>query len=103
MRYAIVINIDYISNPEDTCKRLWSLIRQSMMDHGFRLEGRIFTIEQDPETACELARQAIDNLDLSSLGIDDVYVYLKEFFGYDNSETVNLLLPPSADILIDDQ
>jgi hypothetical protein len=103
MRYAIVINIDYISNPEDTCKRLWSQIRQGMMENGFRLEGRIFTTNMHAEEACDTARGVIDGIDLQALGIDDIYIYLKEFFGYDNSETVNLLLPPTSDFLIDDQ
>ena len=103
MRYAIVINIDYISNPDETCKKLWSQIRQGMIDNGFRLEGRIFTTDMGAEQAGEAARTVIDGIDLPALGIDDIYIYLKEFFGYDNSETVNLLLPPTSDFLLDDQ
>ena len=43
--------------------------------------------------ACAKARAVIDGVDLGSN--DDIYAYLKEFYGYNNSATVNLLLPPT--------
>lgn len=103
MRYAIVINIDYVSNDDDTCGRLWLALRQRMIEYGFRLEGRVFTIDSSQEDACQVARDIIEIVGAEMSEIDDIYTYLKEFFGYDSTETVNLLLPPAAAILLEDE
>lgn len=103
MRYAIVINLDYSAHHNTECSALWAQIRQRMMDEDFRVEGRIFTTELPEQTACEVARGIIDALhqERESLGAD-VYSYLKEFYGYDHSSAVNLLLPPCDQIEIDE-
>ena len=103
MRFAIVINLDYDTNPEEICRRLWIEIRDAMMDAGFRLEGRLFTIEESEEVACDLARDIIERLNGSDFMVDqDIYNFLKEFYGYDHSRTVNLLLPPTTEIRLDE-
>lgn len=103
MRFAIVINLDYDSNPEEVCRHLWKRIRAEMIEEGFRLEGRLFTMEMQNEEACEVARKVIDRLNEdSSLVESDIYNYLKEFYGYNHTHTVNLLLPPTTEIRLDD-
>ena len=103
MRFAIVINLDYDSNPEDVCRHLWRRIRDEMLEEGFRLEGRLFTMEMKNEHACDRARVVIDRLNEdSSLVENDIYNYLKEFYGYNHTHTVNLLLPPTTEIRLDD-
>ena len=105
MRYAIVINLDYDSNPAAECQHVWRLIRQRMVDSGFRLEGRLFTIASSVEEACELARATLDALSADDdplLVSKGLYVYLKEFYGYDHSNAINLLLPPCDNILIEE-
>jgi len=95
MRYGIMINLDYDTNPYDECRDIWQDIRNSMVDSGFRIEGRLFTIEMAPEDACELARGVINLVDGRITTGNDLYHYLKEFYGYDHTNTTNLLLPPS--------
>jgi len=101
MRYAIMINLDYESNGYDECHELWTLITQRMVEAGFRLEGRLFTIEMPPSEACEHARRIIEEVNRSLGSVDrDVFTYLKEFYGYDHTRTVNLLLPSSENFEI---
>ncbi len=99
MRYAIVINLDYDTNPGDDCHRIWDLIRVRMQTAGFRLEGRLFTTDLSPEDAGTAARAIMNALDEDpALAPDGVFSFLKEFYGYDHTHSVNLMLPPSDDI-----
>lgn len=99
MRYAIVINLDYDSNPAMDCHRAWDMIRTQMQAAGFRLEGRLFTTELASEDACAAARVVMNGLDEHpALAPGGVFTFLKEFYGYDHSHSVNLLLPPSDNI-----
>lgn len=103
MRYAIVINLDYASQAEDSCRALWDEIRSQMIAAGFRCDGRIFSIDRSAGEACALARQVIDGIE-SHMGYHDkrVFLFLKEFYGFDMASTTNLLLPPTDSILIDE-
>jgi hypothetical protein len=101
MRYAIVINLDYDSNPAEMCRVVWQTIRQRMMEAGFRFEGRLFTAEMPRQQACDVARQVIEGLDNEPIAGDtSVFSYIKEFYGYDQTDVVNLLLPPTDNIEI---
>lgn len=101
MRYGIMINLDYESQLYDDCSRIWTVIRDAMLDAGFRIEGRLFTIDKTAQESCAMARLVIDAVNLGP--DEDVYTYLKEFYGYDNTNTVNLLLPPSETLeVLDD-
>lgn len=95
MRYGIMINLDYDSYPYDDCRDIWNQIRTRMVDAGFRIEGRLFTIAVPSEEACDLAKAVLDEINLEMGPDKDVYIFLKEFYGYDHTETVNLLLPPA--------
>jgi len=95
MRYGIMINLDYDSNPYDHCREIWQSIRNGMVEAGFRIEGRLFTIQMPPEDACELARSVIEQVDSNLSYSSGIFAYLREFYGYDNSNTINLMLPPS--------
>lgn len=99
MRYAIVINLDYDSNPAADCHLVWDMVRDAMQAAGFRLEGRLFTTDLSSEDACEVARRIVNKLDEDpDLAPNGVFTFLKEFYGYDHSHSVNLLLPPADDI-----
>ncbi|GMR07725.1 MAG: hypothetical protein BMS9Abin26_0729 [Gammaproteobacteria bacterium] len=101
MRYAIVINLDYISHSEDACQILWSEIRERMIATGFRCENRIFTIEAAEETAYKLARDVIESIEEHKEYQDKrIHRYLKDFYGYDMACTTNLLVAPADDILV---
>jgi hypothetical protein len=95
MRYGIMINLDYDSYPYDECRDIWNQVRNNMVEAGFRIEGRLFTIASPSAEACALARGVLDNINQDLTTGTDLYSYMKEFYGYDHTETINLLLPPS--------
>lgn len=102
MRYAIVINLDYETFYADDCHFVWNNIKQEMLDAGFIMDKRLFTIDRPEDEACELAREVIDNLNESrKLKGVDVYTYMREFYGYDHSDSVNLLMPMSDSFLVE--
>lgn len=102
MRYAIVINLDYDSNTYEECRTIWEDIRRFMVDAGFRIEGRLFTTTLDGLEACDVARSVIDQVnELPEYTETDIYNFMKEFYGYDHTRTVNLLLPPEDTMTIE--
>lgn len=103
MRYAIVINLDYNSHPEQECLSIWALIRDRMVNSGFRMEGRLFTAEMSEDEACKISREVIDevNKDHRFENSGDVFNYINEFYCYNHTHTVNLLLPPTENIKLD--
>ena len=94
MSYAIVINLDYESNSEDVCQEIWDVIKQRMLDAGFRLDNRVFIINREHKEACDLARGVIEGME-AHLDFDKKHIfrYLKDFYGYDMEHTTNLLVP----------
>jgi len=102
MRYAIVINLDYETYYADDCRFVWNHIRQEMMEAGFIMDKRIFTIDASEKDACDLARDVIEKLNTGGKlkGID-IYNYMREFYGYDHSDSVNLLMPVSDSFLVE--
>jgi len=102
MRYAIVINLDYETFFADDCRFVWNNIKTEMMEAGFILDKRLFTIDRDGKEAGELARDVIENLNQSrKLQGVDIYSYMRDFYGYDHSEAVNLLLPTTDSFLLE--
>ena len=102
MRYAIVINLDYANNSEDSCKAIWKEIRASMIRHGFLCDGRIFTIDMVKNEAYELAREAIDSIEEHmDYHQKRIFMYMKEFYGFNMATTTNLLLPPDDGIRLE--
>lgn len=103
MSCAIVINLDYENNSEEVCQEIWDGIKLKMLEAGFRLDNRVFIINRGQKESCELARGVIEGIE-SHLDFDKKHVfrYLKDFYGYDMSHTMNLLIPGtgSEDILI---
>ena len=101
MSYAIVINLDYDNNPEAACQEIWDVIKLRMLEAGFRLDNRVFTINRDHQAAIDLARSVIEGME-AHLDFDKKHVfrYLKDFYGYDMEHTTNLLVPSSEEILI---
>lgn len=94
MAYAIVINLDYDSYPEPVCQDLWRKIRTSMLQVGFRLDGRLFLIQEDADSACALALEAMALLDIRfEEDVQSLSGCIRDFYGYERGETRNLLLP----------
>lgn len=99
MRYGIVINLDYENHPYKTVKGIYQAIEERLVAAGFRKDGRLFTIEADAAHSCDLARSTIEKLaDTLALSGSDLYLYVREFYGFELSKATNLLLPSSDDI-----
>lgn len=99
MSYAIVINLDYESNPEEICHEIWREVKTRMVEAGFHIDNRVFIINRDQETACRLARQVIEGLEEHlEFHRKHIYRYLKDFYGYDMEHTTNLLVPSTSAI-----
>jgi hypothetical protein len=104
MRYAIVINLDYVSHPQESCNQVWDVIKQRMIDKGFRYDGRLFSIELPDHEACDLARDAIESIEEHHSFEDKrVYMYIRDFYGFNMDNMTNLLLPPSENIEISEE
>ena len=105
MRYAVVINLDYSSHPEEACREIWGEIRARMIEAGFRCDGRTFTIDADSENqAYSVARNVIEEMEShKDFHEKRVFLYLKDFYGFDMSCTTNLLVPPAAAIELDEE
>ncbi|MEN8169549.1 MAG: hypothetical protein ABFS08_04930 [Pseudomonadota bacterium] len=99
MRYVVIINMDYQNYEHDKLKMLFADISAAMQEKGFVVDGRRFTIDTDPDNAQHLARFVIDDVEqqYNTRG-ESIYVYIKEFFGFEVESAVNLLLPPNEDI-----
>ncbi len=104
MSYAVVINLDYTSFHFEDCNFVWNAIKENMMEAGFVLDKRLLVSKGEEEQVCRTARDVIDDLNRSKelKGID-IYSYLKEFYAYDHSDAVNLLLPEKNAILLEIQ
>lgn len=102
MSYAIVINLDYLSHQKKDCNFVWNLIKKDMLNAGFILDKRLLVSKSTQNEACHVARNVIEQLNSSKKmqGVD-VYSYLKDFYGYDHSDSVNLLLPDSDGFVVE--
>jgi hypothetical protein len=101
VRYAIVINMDYAHYPHSRMAALFRRICNVMKHHGFRLDGRIFTIAQSPEKAGTMARRALDEVD-AGLGGESLYACLREFYGFELGAVSNLLRPDNAGLCVEE-
>lgn len=101
MSYAIVINLDYENNSEEICQEIWDVIKERMLDAGFRIDNRVFISNREDKEACELARSVIEGME-EHLDFDEkrVFRYLKDFYGYAMDHTTNLLIPSNEGILL---
>lgn len=101
MRYAISLNLDYATQPYRKVTLLFRQLRSALMEAGFRCDGRLFTIDLPGSEARALARRVLEQTALEG-GFGEVYLYVKEFYGFDFDQTVNLLLPSAAAIKVEE-
>ena len=101
MRYYIVVNMDYDTNPQDDVNRLFEEIRLGLVSRGFRQDGRIFGIGLPAEEACALARQVVEEVAAAEKFLPkNLYSYMKDFYGFQKINVVNLLVPGEAGISV---
>lgn len=99
MRYDIIINLDYENNDHDELRSLFDQLYEAMLEQGFVMDGRRFTIDQPPEIAQQLARGVIAALeDHYQAQGKSIIPWIKEFFGFEPENAANLLLPPTEEI-----
>jgi phage gp36-like protein len=81
-------------------KKVFDEIRKGMLDVGFRQDGRVFTMDIPARHCCDLARAVLEELKLEQQGMENVHNYVKEFYGFNFSDAVNLLVPHSEDYCV---
>jgi len=101
MRYAINLNLDYENNSPQTVRALFREVRAGLIAAGFRRDGRLFTIALPGPDARALARQVLESV-AERGGYGDPYRYVQEFYGFDFDQSVNMLLPPSGEIGVEE-
>lgn len=99
MRYDIIINLDYEAFPHEELRELFDELYASMLDKGFVMDGRRFTIDLPADRAQQLAREVLDSTEqqYQQKG-KSILPRVKEFFGFEPSNATNLLLPPTDEI-----
>jgi hypothetical protein len=99
MRYDIIINLDYEGHPHEALKQLFVELQEAMLERGFVMDGRRFTIDLPAEQAQALAREVIGVLEQRyQRAGKSIFPRIKEFFGFEPSNATNLLLPPTEEI-----
>ena len=74
-----------------------------MMEAGFHCDGRTFTICRNEDEASQLARDVIENIEQHKDYYDKrIFLYIKDFYGFDMACTTNLLLPADDSIFLED-
>lgn len=100
MRYGIVIQLGYENRHHEEVKQVFDEIHRGMLEVGFRQDGRVFTLDMPEQECCNLARAVLEDLKLEQQGLDNVYSYVKDFYGFNYSDAVNLLLPNMGDYCV---
>lgn len=99
MRSGIVINFDYENNDMAVVQQLFEEVKDGMLSSGFRREDRLFTIELAADEACNLARLVIEYIDSrKDTYRDSIYMYLKEFYGFEMTNVSNMMVPDTDGI-----
>lgn len=103
MRYNIIINLDYQNHNAQQLRDLFAEIRQAMQEAGFVLDGRRFTIDVPVVQAHSLARGVIEAVEQRHQARGgSIIPLIKEFFGFEPSNTINLLLPPTEEFHVEE-
>jgi hypothetical protein len=99
MRYDIIINLDYENFDHGTLRLLFDQLYEAMLEQGFVMDGRRFTIDEPPLVAQQRARDVVSSLEQQyQLQGQSIYPWIKEFFGFEPENASNLLLPPTEEI-----
>lgn len=102
MNSAIIINLDYEQHASANCKRIWKEIESRMLLAGFVKSNRLFLTAKSRETACQVAKAIIAEVDYL-LAADNISVFdsLREFYGLDYDQIYDLMSPSDAPIQVD--
>ncbi len=103
MRYDIIINLDYENHGQTQLHGLYAEIQQAMQEAGFVMDGRRFTIDIPAAEAQSLARTVINAVEQrhQTRGAS-IIPLIREFFGFEPTNAINLLLPPTEEIRVEE-
>ena len=101
MRYAVIIDLNYVSNDYDVCKTIWATIKDEMLRQGFYPDGRRFVINAPNDEACARARTAMELVEVRLAHLEKrLPNYLKTFYGFRLDCVVSLLVSPVENIQV---
>lgn len=95
MIVAILITLEYAHAPYEESHFIWTEIYEKMLKAGFRYTSRLFVIDVEKvDQAYKLARATIESLE-DHLPFEErrLHQHLKDFYGFEFEDAVNLLLP----------
>jgi hypothetical protein len=102
MNTAIVINLNYEQCGQDLCTRYWHQIEDVMEAAGFIKNNRMFLSNLQQDEAFEVARWLIGQMEEhSKANRFSLIQSIREFYGLDYRQLVNLLTPPKQLIEVD--
>ena len=95
MRVAILLTLDYEHVPYEESHFIWTEIYEKMLNAGFKYTSRLFVIDVEKiGQAYKLARATIESME-DHIPFEErrLHRYIKDFYGFEFEEAVNLLLP----------
>lgn len=97
MDLAIVVNLDYLRLPFDTCRMMWLIVERAMLQAGFELDGREFRCRGGQDSMVR-ARQVMVSLEptFESLGFSRLEA-VREFYCYERHTRVDLNFAEAVD------
>ncbi len=102
MKTAIILHLNYETQPVAACRQLWSTIEAGMLAAGFSKNGRIFVTDVESESAFELARDVMDRVEHAyQFKGDSTATYVRDFYGIPFEHIVDLAHPTVGAIEVD--
>ncbi|MFO1381326.1 MAG: hypothetical protein U1F63_13380 [Chitinivorax sp.] len=102
MNTAIVINLNYEQCGQELCCSYWHLIEDVMESAGFVKNNRMFLSNLPQDEAYEVARWVIGQIDEhSKTNRFSLIQSIRDFYGLDYRQLVNLMTPPKQSIEVD--
>jgi hypothetical protein len=102
MNTAVIINLDYETQPIVKCRQLWKMIELRMGAAGFSRNSRRFVTSVDIETACKQAQGVMESIeaDYKARGLDATS-YIRDFYAVPCNQMINLAVPADQAIEVD--
>ncbi len=102
MNTAIIINLDYQTQPIVKCRQLWKIIEARMAKAGFIMNSRRFVTAKSSETACTQARAVIDGIELEyGAKGQSALPFIRDFYAIPCDKIINLAAPVAHSIEVD--
>lgn len=100
-----MITLEYEHAPYEENHFLWTEIHEAMLNAGFSYTSRLFVISVDKvDQAYILAHATIESME-DHVPFDErrLHHHIKDFYGFEFNDAVNLLLPCVNNIEVDEK